>query len=104
MAGDAPPRSALSALRLGLVTQLSNPKPAVLLTSIFLGLVPPGTPHAVLAALLAVCFLAETLWNTLVARIFSLEFSRRAYVGAKSLIDRIFGGLLGLIGIRVALS
>jgi threonine/homoserine/homoserine lactone efflux protein len=100
----APPRSALSALRLGLWTQLSNPKPAVLLTSIFLGTVPPGTPVWVLAALLAVCFAAETLWNTLVARIFSLEAARRTYLGAKTLLDRAFGGLLAMLGVKVALS
>lgn len=100
----APPRSALSALRLGLWTQLSNPKPAVLLTSIFLGTVPPGTPYWVLAALLAVCFAAETLWNTAVARVFSLDAARRTYLGAKSLIDRAFGGLLAALGVKVALS
>jgi threonine/homoserine/homoserine lactone efflux protein len=101
---DAPPRAALSALRLGLWTQLSNPKPAVLLTSIFLGTVPPGTPNWVLAALLTVCFAAETLWNTLVARLFSLDRTRRAYIGAKGLLDRAFGGLLALLGVKVALS
>ncbi len=100
----APPRTPFSALRLGLWTQLSNPKPAVLLTSIFLGTVPPGTPLWTLALLLAVCFVAETLWNTLVARIFSLDATRRTYLGAKTLIDRSFGGLLGLLGIKVALS
>lgn len=99
-----PPRSAMSALRLGLWTQLSNPKPAVLLTSIFLGTVPPGTPLPVLAGLLAVCFTAETLWNTVVARVFSLSAARRTYLGAKTLLDRVFGGLLGLLGVKVALS
>lgn len=104
MATGVPPRSALSALRLGLWTQLSNPKPAVLLTSIFLGTVPPDTPAWVLAALLAVCFTAETLWNTIVARVFSFEATRRGYLGAKPLLDRCFGGLLALLGLKVALS
>lgn len=96
------PRMAFSAFRLGLWTQLSNPKPAVLLSSIFIGTVPPETPVWVLAGLLAVCFTAETLWNTIVARIFSLDSTRRAYIGAKSLIDRTFGGLLALLGVKIA--
>ncbi len=67
------PRSPASAFRLGLFTQLANPKPAVMFSAIFLGTVPPETPVWVLAALLAVVFLNETLWNTVVARIFSLD-------------------------------
>lgn len=97
-----PPRSAASAFRLGLFTQLSNPKPAVLLSAIFIGTVPPGTPIWVLVALLSYLFAAETGWNTIVARIFSLDTTRRAYTGAKPLIDRCFGGMLGLLGAKIA--
>jgi threonine/homoserine/homoserine lactone efflux protein len=99
---DAPPRSAASAFRLGLVTQLSNPKPAVLLSAVFIGTVPPGTPFWVLVALLTFLFTVETSWNTIVARIFSFDRTRRAYTGAKPVIDRAFGGLLGLLGIKIA--
>jgi threonine/homoserine/homoserine lactone efflux protein len=99
---DAPPRTAASAFRLGLFTQLSNPKPAVLLSAVFVGMVPPGTPLWVLVALLCYLFAAETGWNTVVARIFSFETTRRAYTGAKPAIDRVFGGLLGLLGLKLA--
>ena len=97
-----PPRSAASAFRLGLITQLSNPKPAVVLSAIFIGTVPPDTPLWVLATLLTFLFTVETLWNTLVARVFSLPATRRAYVGAKSVMDRSFGTLLALLGARIA--
>lgn len=97
-----PPRSALSAFRLGLVTQLSNPKPAIVLSAIFIGTVPPGTPLWVLVCLLSFLFTVETLWNTIVARVFSLPATRRAYVGAKSAMDRSFGGLLALLGAKIA--
>lgn len=99
---DAPPRSAASAFRLGLVTQLANPKPAVLLSAIFIGTVPPDTPLWVLAALLGFLFMVEAGWNTIVARIFSLDRTRAAYVGMKPMIDRAFGGLLGLLGLKIA--
>lgn len=99
---DTPPRSAASAFRLGLVTQLSNPKPAVLLSALFIGTVPPGTPLMVLVALLTFLFAVETGWNTVVARIFSFDRTRRVYIGAKPVIDRLFGGLLGLLGIMIA--
>jgi threonine/homoserine/homoserine lactone efflux protein len=96
------PRSGLSAFRLGLFTQLANPKPAVMFSAIFLGTVPPGTPFWVYGALLAIIFAAETLWNTAVARIFSLDRTRAGYISLKTVIDRSFGGLLALLGIKIA--
>ena len=103
-AASKTPRSAASAFRLGLWTQLANPKPAVLFSAIFIGTVPPGTPSWVIAALLAVVFLNETICNILVARIFSLDRTRRAYISLKSIIDRVFGGMLALLGVKVALQ
>lgn len=99
---DKLPRSALSAFRLGLFTQLSNPKPAILFSAIFVGTVPPGTSIATYIALLSVVFLNETIWNTIVAKIFSLPRTRRGYISLKTIIDRAFGGLLGLLGLKIA--
>lgn len=95
------PRSPLAAFRLGLWTNLANPKAAVMFSSIFLGTLQPDTPVWVLALLLAVIFAAETLWNSLVARIFSLERTRGRYISLKTLIDRSFGGALALLGIKI---
>lgn len=104
-AGEAvTPRGALAAFRLGLWTQLSNPKPAVLFSAIFLGTVPQGTPTWVFVALLVVVFLNETLWNVAVARIFSFNRARHAYISLKSVIDRVLGGLLALLGLKIAAS
>ncbi|EEW23845.1 LysE family translocator [Rhodobacter ferrooxidans] len=97
-----PPRSAASAFRLGLLTQLSNPKPAVLFSAIFVGTVPQGTPLWVVLALLTVVFLNEAIWNTLVARIFSFDRSKAVYISLKSVIDRAFGGMLALLGLKIA--
>lgn len=96
------PRSPASAFRLGLWTNLANPKPAVMFSAIFLGTVPQGTPLWVYLSLLAIIFSAETLWNTLVARIFSLERTRARYISLKTVIDRAFGGLLALLGVKIA--
>jgi threonine/homoserine/homoserine lactone efflux protein len=98
----AVPRSGPSAFRLGLTTQLANPKPAVLLGAIFLGTVPPDTPLVICLALLAVLFLNETVWNILVARVFSLDRTRTVYLNLKTAIDRCFGGLLALLGLKIA--
>lgn len=98
------PRSALSALRLGLATQMANPKPAIFFGAVFLGTIPPDASPLALAALLLAIFLNEMVCTALVARVFSFERSRRTYARLKTGIDRTFGGLLGLLGLKVALT
>ena len=95
------PRSPLAAYRLGLWTNLANPKAAVMFSSIFLGTVSESTPVWVLALLLGIIFTSETLWNTLVARIFSAERTRAGYISLKTVIDRVFGAGLALLGIKI---
>lgn len=95
------PRSALAAYRLGLWTNLANPKAVVVMSSIFLGTLQPDTPIWLLGLLLLVIFIAETGWNSLVARLFAAERTRARYVSLKTLIDRSFGGALALLGVKI---
>lgn len=100
----APPRSAAGAVRLGLVTQLANPKPAIFFGAVFLGLVPPGTPLPWLALILAIVFAQETGWYVVVARLFSLAPARAAYGRAKPIVDRVFGAAIGALGLKLAIT
>lgn len=98
------PRTGFSALRLGVMTQLANPKPAVLFSAIFIGTVPSGTAPWVIGALLLVVFFNEAAWNIIVVRIFSLDRTRRGYISLKSVIDRLFGGMLAILGLKIAVT
>jgi len=98
----AGPTTPWAALRLGLWTQLANPKPAVFFGAVFVGTVPTDATPLSMALLLLVIFLVELLWNTSVARLFSLERTRKIYIGLKHLIDRVFGGLLAALGVKIA--
>ncbi len=103
-APGAAPRSPASALRLGLLTQLANPKPAVFFGAVFIGTVPPGTTWPWLVGLLAAVFLNELACNIVVARAFSFTSVRAGYMRLKSTIDRGFAGILAALGLKVALT
>ena len=92
------------ALRAGFLTFAANPKTAVFFGAVFVGLVPAGTPVWTLALLVAVIFLNETLWYILVARLFSLSHPRALYLRAKTGIDRAFGTLMGVFGLKIAIG
>lgn len=92
----------LRAFRLGFTTQLANPKPAVFFGAVFIGTLPVDATALSVFALLCVIFCVEFTWNTFVARLFSLERTRRVYLGMKHIIDRVFGGLLAALGVKIA--
>lgn len=101
---DATPMGFGQALCLGFLTAASNAKTAVFFGAIFIGLVPQGTSAIWMIALVAMVFVNETLWYICVARAFSLPRARAGYIRLKSVVDRAFGGLIALFGLKIALS
>ncbi|MEM8956720.1 MAG: LysE family transporter, partial [Pseudomonadota bacterium] len=97
-------RTRLSAVRLGFLTQVSNPKAAVFFSAVFIGLPPPGLDTADIALLLAVILSIETIWYAIVALLFSRGPARRVYGRIKSGFERLLGGALAALGIKIALG
>ena len=97
-------RIPVAALRLGLVTQLSNPKPAVFFGAVFVGTVPPHATPLAMGLLLIAIFLNEVGCNIAVARLFSRTRVRTGYARLKAPIDRTFGSVLALLGMKIALT
>lgn len=87
-----------------LLLQLSNPKIMVFFGSIFLSVLPANTPGWVDAAVLAIVAFNEFTWFALLALVFSGGPARAFYRRAKSWADRIMGGALALLGLRLAMS
>ena len=84
--------------------QLSNPKIMVFFGSIFLSLLPPDLPGWMDAAVLAIVAINEFTWFALLALLFSGAPARAFYRRAKFWMDRIMGGALALLGLRLALA
>jgi threonine/homoserine/homoserine lactone efflux protein len=89
---------------LGLATQLSNPKTAIVYGSIFAALLPPAPPAWAAVALPPAVMLIETGWYTIVAAAFSAERPRAAYLRGKRWIDRAAGAVIGTLGLRLVVE
>lgn len=89
---------------LGLITQISNPKTALVIAGIFAAFVPANPPSntALLVALIA--FIIDFSWYALVALTLSSARSRSVYGRAKTNFDRLASVFLGLVGVRLILS
>ena len=85
----------------GLFTQLSNPKTAVVYGSIFAALLPHNLPSAAMIALPLLVFLVEAGWYSIVAFALSSEPSRAVYLRSKVHVDRVAGGVMGLLGLKL---
>lgn len=98
------PLSAVRAFLMGLATQLSNPKTAVVYGSIFAALLPLHPEAWVVVALPLSTFLIEFGWYCVVALAFSASRPRALYIGWKRWIDRAAGGVMSLLGLRLVME
>ncbi len=84
-----------------LLLQLSNPKIMVFFGSIFLSVLPQNLPGWMDGTVLALVAVNELTWFTLLALVFSGGPARAFYRRAKIWIDRVMGGVLGVLGLRL---
>lgn len=103
--GDgAPPAKAARSFLLGLGTQISNPKTAIVYASVFAALLPREVPLSVMLVLPFVVLLVEAGWYAVVALVLSSASPRAAYLRYKAWIDRVAGGVMLLLGLKLAAS
>jgi RhtB (resistance to homoserine/threonine) family protein len=98
----ASPHSQHRAFAAGLATQLSNPKTAIVYTSVFAAFLPeqPELSFKILTALAVL--LVETSWYTLAAWALSAPLPRQAYLRSKTWVDRAAGGVMMALGLKLA--
>lgn len=97
-------RSAARSFALGLTTQVSNPKTAIVYASVFAAFL-PATPSLIFAVcVVGLVFCIEAGWYTLVAVALSSEHPRRVYLRYKAWVDRTAGGVMVALGLKLASS
>lgn len=92
------------AFRLGLLTDLSNPKAAAFFTSLFAVAVPPAAPLWFDAMIVATVVLIAGGWYALAACLVSLNPVAQAYRRVQRMITAVTGVLFVAIGLRLGLA
>ncbi len=91
----------IKAFFVGMITQLSNPKTAIVFAGVFATFLPSGPEVWVYFTLLPLIFLMETVWYSFLVIAFSSEKPRKAYQRVKTPIDRFASFLLGAMGVSL---
>jgi threonine/homoserine/homoserine lactone efflux protein len=91
----------LRSFALGLATQVSNPKTAVVYASIFVSLLPRELPAALTLVLPLLVFVIEAGWYAVVALVLSASSPRATYLRARTTLDRIAGGVMAALGVKL---
>jgi threonine/homoserine/homoserine lactone efflux protein len=86
---------------IGLSTQLSNPKTAIVYASVFAALLPASFDAGFSAVLLALVFSIESGWYTIVALVLSAPAPRATYIRGKKWLDRTAGAVMMLLGAKL---
>lgn len=91
------------AFRLGLLTNLTNPKAVVFFGSIFAALLAPALPMWVKLAAIGIVAVDATGWHVALACFFSTRRVQQVYRRIKRWVDRAAGAALAFLGLRLML-
>ena len=94
----------LKSVALGFTTQISNPKTAIVYASVFAAFMPAARSYSFDFALIALVFAIEAGWYAVVAVALSSQRPRGAYLRYKSWVDRMAGGVMIALGLKLASS
>ncbi len=92
------------ALRSGFLTNLLNPKATLFFLALFTQTIGPETGFGAKILYGATAMGVVTMWFSIVALVLTTPALRRAYLKVSRWIDRLCGGFLVLMGVRLALS
>lgn len=91
-------RSGLAAWRLGLMTNLANPKALAFFTALFASMLPAQRSLATSVEVGVVMLTVPTLWFALVSVAAGSQRVSRAYKRATTVIERVLGGTFVVLG------
>jgi len=96
--------SLLHGLRVGFLTEITNPKGIAFFLGLFAAAVPAATPLWAKLAVLSAGGVIEVAWYTAVSFALSSGPMRAGYQRVRRTVDRVLGTLLIALGLKVALD
>jgi len=96
--------STIRSITIGLITQLSNPKTALVIAGIFAAFVPADPPANTALLVSGMAFVIDFSWYAVVAIVLSTQRTRGFYQRAKLGFDRTAAIFLGAVGLRLIIS
>ena len=92
------------AMRTGFLTNVLNPKATMFFLGLFTFVIKSETPSYVVVIIAFIMIMTAITWFTLVALFFTQRRVQTAFFKFESIINKVFGGLLILLGIKIALT
>ena len=96
--------SSLAAFRLGLFTNLTNPKAALFFGSVFAASFPPEPSPLLQIYAITMVVINALCWHILLAYLFSRERIRAAYSRTRSTANRIASVIIGAFGLGLLIA
>ena len=96
--------SKFEALKVGFLTNVTNPKATLFFLSLFTVVINPSTPLTVKLVMALEMFIVTIVWFSLVAHFISLHFIKNKIGKIQNFAEKFIGVILIGLGIKVALS
>lgn len=97
-------KSFIKSILFGFLTQISNPKTAIIIGSIFAALLPKELPVYSELFLCLIAFFIDLIWYCMVVFLLSTKNAQKVYLRFKKYIDRVAGTLLAGLGLKLAIE
>lgn len=97
-------QSTISSVRIGFLTNVLNPKATLFMLALFTQVIDPVTPKLIEVLYGAEMVIVTFVWFSLVSVFFSNEHIRMRIKKCQHYIERLTGGVLIALGVKVALA
>jgi len=92
------------AFRMGFLTNVLNPKATLFFLSLFTLVIGNSTPLYVILTISLIIVLTALIWFTVVSVFFTQQRVQKVFMKYEKWINRLLGGFLMLLGIKIALT
>ena len=96
--------SAVAAFRLGFLTNITNPKPALFFSSVFAASFPAQPGWLFQTTAVAMVVVNALVWHFFLAYMFSRPVIRAAYARTRGVVNRVAGAILGALGLSLLVN